>query len=139
MYFRIGVHPLHLMSVERICLQEVGVGYVTWRTDHTFCCVDDTLWKAFPATVALRRRVSGAVVHQALAEDVAVTSHAIKCHVFRVLQRYSPATKLILMLHPTCPSTAFTHLHTCSCLCVFHGSVWPKSHPVSTRVLRMKI
>jgi len=102
MYVGIRLHPLHLMSVEWICVQEVGVGHVIWRTNHTFCRVDDTLWKAFPATVALRRRVSGAVVHQALAVDVAVSSYAINCHVFRIFQRDSPATKLSFRLRPAC-------------------------------------
>ena len=102
MYVGIRLHPLHLMSVEWIRVQEVGVGHVAWRTNHTFCCVDDTLWKAFPGTVALRRRISGAVVHQALADDVAVSSYAINCHVFRIFERDSPATKLSFRLRPAC-------------------------------------
>lgn len=102
MYIRIRLHAFHLMSVEWICVQEVGVGHVAWRTKHTFCCVDDTLWKAFPATVALRRRVNGAIVHQALAGDVAVTSYAMNCHVFRVFQRDRPATRLFFRLRPAC-------------------------------------
>lgn len=84
MYVRIRLHPLHLMSVDWICVQEVGVGHVAWRTNHTFCCVDDTPWKTFPGTVALCRRVNCAIVHQALAGDVSVTSYAINCNVFRV-------------------------------------------------------
>jgi hypothetical protein len=102
MHIRIRLHPLYLVTVEWICVQEVGVGHEAWRTTHTFCCVDDTLWKAFPATVALRRRVNGAVVHQLLAGDVPVTSYAINCHVFRIFQRESPITRFNFRLRPAC-------------------------------------